>query len=60
MNQNSIQFLKRIMGKTDFSVQFRKKRVGFNLNVMLKFACLVYNQITARAHAPYRLLDHGQ
>ena len=40
-----------IMGRTDFSDQFRKiiirhKRIGCNLNVMRQSACLVINQIT--------------
>ena len=39
------------MGRTDFSVQFRKimihhKRIGYNLNVMRQSACLVTNPIT--------------
>ena len=44
--------LKKIMGKTDFSDQFRKKiiiphkRIGYDLNVMPQSACLVINPIT--------------
>ena len=39
------------MGRTDFSVQFRKiiichKRIGYDLNVMRQSACLVINPIT--------------
>ena len=39
------------MGRTDFSDQFRKiiirhKRIGYDLNVMRKSACLVINLIT--------------
>ena len=39
------------MGRTDFSVQFRKvlihnKFIGYNLNVMRQSACLVINPIT--------------
>ena len=39
------------MGRTDFSDQFRKilihqKRIGYDLNVMQQFACLVINPIT--------------
>ena len=39
------------MGRTDFSDQFRKiiirrKRIGYDLNVMRQSACLVINQIT--------------
>ena len=41
----------KIMGKTDFSDQFRNviiryKRIGYNLNIMRQSACLVINQIT--------------
>ena len=42
---------KRIMGRTDFSDQFRiviiirHKRIGYDLNVMRKSACLVFNPI---------------
>ena len=39
------------MGRTDFSDQFRKimirhKRIGYDLNVIRQFACLVINPIT--------------
>ena len=39
------------MGRTDFSDQFRKiiirhKRIGYDLNVIRKFACVVINPIT--------------
>ena len=42
---------KKIMGRTDFSDQFRKmiirhKRIGYNLNVMRQSACLVTILIT--------------
>ena len=42
---------KRIMGRTDFSDQFRKiimrrKRNGYDVNVMRQSACLVINPIT--------------
>ena len=42
---------KNIVGRTDFSAQFWKiiicyKRIGYNLNVMRKSACLVFNPIT--------------
>ena len=41
---------KMIMGRTDFSRQFRKmiihhKRIGYDLNVMRQSACLVINPI---------------
>ena len=40
-----------VMGRTDFSDQFRKiiirhKRIGYDLNVMRQSACLVINPIT--------------
>ena len=43
--------VKEIMGKTNFSDQFRKIkirhiRIGYDLNVLLQSACLVFNQIT--------------
>ena len=43
--------LKRIVGRNDFSDQFRKniiryKRIGYNMNVMRQTACLVVNPIT--------------
>ena len=42
---------KMIMGRADFSDQFRKiiirhKRIGYNLNVKRQYACLVINPIT--------------
>ena len=42
---------KKIMGRTDFSDQFRKmkirhKRIGYDLNVMRQPACLVVNPVT--------------
>ena len=42
---------KRIMGRTDFSDQFRNiiirhKRIGYDLNVMQQSACLMINPIT--------------
>ena len=42
---------KKIRGMTDFADQFRKliicyKRIGYNLNVMLQSACLIFNPIT--------------
>ena len=48
--------LKKIMGKPDFSDQFRKiimryKRIGYNLNVMRQSACLVINPITKDGYA---------
>ena len=47
---------KKIRDMTDFSDQFRKiimryKRIGYNLNVMRKSACLVINPITVDSYA---------
>ena len=47
---------KKIMGRTDFSDQFRKikirhKRISYNLNVMRQYACLVVNPITVDSFA---------
>ena len=44
------------MGRTDFSDQFRKielryTRIGYNLNVMRQYACLVFNPITDNNYA---------
>ena len=42
---------KKLIGKNDFSFQFRKKNVtryrhiGYNLNVMRQYACLAFNPI---------------
>ena len=40
---------KKILGRADFSDQFRKiivryKRIGYNINIMRQSACLVFNQ----------------
>ena len=42
---------KKIVGRADFSAQFRKiivcyKRIGYNINIMRQSACLVFNPIT--------------
>ena len=42
---------KQIVGRADFSDQFRKitvryKRIGYNINIMRQSACLVVNPIT--------------
>ena len=42
---------KKIVGRADFSDQFRKiivryKRIGYNINIMRQSACLVFNPIT--------------
>ena len=50
--------LKKIMGRADFSNQFRKlkirhKRIGYDLNVKRKSACLVINPITVDNFAAF-------
>ena len=45
------KFKKKIVGRADFSDQFRKiivryKRIGYNINIMRQSACLVFNPIT--------------
>ena len=47
---------KKIVGRADFSDQFRKiivryKRIGNNINVMRQSACLVFNTITVNNFA---------
>ena len=47
---------KKIVGRNDFSDQFRKKfirykRIGYNMNVMRQTACLVVNPITVNNFA---------
>ena len=47
---------KRIVGRADFSDQFRKiivryKRIGYNINMMRQSACLVFNPITVNNFA---------
>ena len=47
---------KKIVGKADFSDQFRKisvcyKRIGYNINMMRQSACLVFNPITVNSFA---------
>ena len=48
--------LKRIVGRVDFSDQFKKiiiryKRIGYNINIMRQSACLVFNPITVNNFA---------
>ena len=48
--------LKKIVGRADFSDQFRKiivryKRIGYNINIMRQSACLVFNPITVNNFA---------
>ena len=47
---------KKIVGRVDFSDQFRKiivryKRIGYNINIMRQSACLVFNTITVNNFA---------
>ena len=47
---------KKIMGRTDFSDQFRKiiirhKHIGYDLNVMRQSVCIVTNPITVDCFA---------
>ena len=47
---------KRIVGRADFSDQFKKiivryKRIGYNINIMQQSACLVFNPITVNNFA---------
>ena len=47
---------KKIVGRVDFSNQFRKiivryKRIGYNINIMRQSACLVFNPITVNNFA---------
>ena len=47
---------KKIVGRVDFSDQFRKiivryKRIGYNINIMRQTACLVFNPITVNNFA---------
>ena len=48
---------KKIVGRADFSDQFRKiivryKRIGYNIDIMRQSACLVFNPITVNNFAP--------
>ena len=48
--------LKKIVGRADFSDQFRKiivryKRIGYNINIMRQSAYLVFNPITVNNFA---------
>ena len=52
------KFKKLILGKNDFSFQFRKiitsyRRIGYNLNVMRQSACLVFNPIMVDNYAAF-------
>ena len=50
--------LKKLIGKNDFSFQFRKiitrySRIGYNLNVMRQSACLVFYPILVDGYAAF-------
>ena len=53
---NLVYKFKKIVGRVDFSDQFRKiivryKRIGYNINIMRQSACLVFNPITVNNFA---------
>ena len=53
---NLVYKFKKIVGRNDFSVQFRKiiihyKRIGYNMNVMRQTNCLVIDLITVNNFA---------
>ena len=50
--------LKKLIGRNDFSFQFRNiiarhRRIGYNLNVMRQYACLVLNPIVVDNYAAF-------
>ena len=50
-NGDLVYQFKEIVGRADFSDQFRKiivryKRIGYNINIMQQSACLVFNPVT--------------
>ena len=55
-NGDLVYKFKKILGRIDFSDQLRKiilryKRIGYNLNLMRRSACLVFNPITVDNYA---------
>ena len=47
-----------LIGRNDFSFQFRKiitryRRIGYNLNVMRQYACLIFNPIMVDTYATF-------
>ena len=55
---------KKLIGSNDFSSQFRKiitryRCIGYNLNVMLQSACLVFNPITVDNYAAFFNCTHA-
>ena len=57
---------KKIVGRADFSDQFRKiivryKRIGYNINIIRQSACLVFNPITVNNFAsPFNCTPVGR
>ena len=52
------KFKKKLIGGNEFSFQFRKiitrnRRIGYNLNVMRQYACLVFNTIMVDDYAAF-------
>ena len=57
-NDDLVYKFKKLIGRNDFSFQFRKiitryRRIGYNLNVMRQSACLVSNPITVDNYAAF-------
>ena len=57
-NYDLVYKFKKLIGKNDFSFQFRKiitsyRRLEYNLNVMLQSACLVFNSIMVDKYAAF-------
>ena len=55
---NLVYKFKKLIGRNDFSFQFRKiitryRRIVYNLNVMRQSACLVFNPITVDNYAAF-------
>ena len=65
-NGDLVYKFKKIMGRTDFSDQFRKiilryKRIGYNVNVMRQSACLVFNPIMVNNYdSPFNCTPVGR
>ena len=57
-NGDLIYKFKKIVGRADFSDQFRKiivryKRIGYNINIMRQSTCLAFNPITVNNFASF-------
>ena len=46
-------YFKKLIGRNDFSFQFRKIITRYNLNVMRQSACLVFNPIKVDSYAAF-------